>query len=193
MINGKGIEGRYDPVLTVGPASSLVLKIAAVRAAGPWRPALDCFGSSSQQWLFRIWRTGADLRTMPHLTLVQIPSASRLLSYVRHDTAEHEFFASQMKDPAALRLLLLDHDAGLPKRPLWRRLAKPVAISTLRTLARLGYAPGEIIGCVSFGFRRGFFIRFLRQRRGLSDIEREPGTAALRARYAAERGRDQAQ
>ena len=171
LVQGNGIGGRYDPVLTVGPASALVLKADAVRAAGPWRPALECFGPSSQQWLFRIWRTGADLRTMPlHLTLVQIPSGSRLQSYVCHDTTEHEFFVAQMRDPAALRRLLRDHDEKLPKRPSWRRLAKPAAISALRLLAHLGFAPSEVVNGVALGFRRGLFIQALRQRRGLSAI-----------------------
>ena len=192
VINGIGIDGRYDPVLTVGPASSLVLKLAAVRAVGPWRQALDCFGSSSQQWLYRIWRTGADLRTLPHLTLVQIPSAARERSYVRRDTAEHEFFFAQLKEANALRLLLLGRVEELPQRPWWRRLAKPVAISALRRLAHAGLAPSEIIGCISLGFRRGFFIQIRRRLRGLPDMERDPEAASLRARYASERGRDEA-
>ena len=104
---------------------------------------------------------------------MQIPSGSRLHSYVRHDTTEHEFFVAQMQDPAALRRLLRDHDESLPKRPWWRRLAKPAAISTLRLLARLGYAPSEIVNGVALGFRRGLFIQSLRQRRGLSAIEPE--------------------
>jgi len=170
LVLGNGIGGRYDPVLTVGPASALVLKADTVRAAGPWRPALECFGPSSQQWLFRIWRSGADLRTMAHLTLLQIPSGARLQSYVRHDTTEHEFFVAQMRDPAALRRLLRDHDEKLPKRPWWRRLAKPAAISALRLLAHLGFAPTEVVNGVTLGFRRGLFIQALRQRRGLSAI-----------------------
>ncbi len=193
VINGIGIDGRYDPVLTVGPASTLVLKLEAARGAGPWRQALDCFGASSQQWLYRIWRMGADLRTMPHLTLVQIPSAAREQSYVRHDTAEHEFFFARLNDAAALRLLLLDRVEGLPQRPWWRRLAKPMAIATLRWLAHAGLAPSEIIGCISLGFRRGFFIQIRRRARGLPEMERDPEPASLRARYAAERGRDEAQ
>jgi glycosyltransferase involved in cell wall biosynthesis len=167
LVLGIGIDGRYDPVLTVGPASGLVLKRETVLVTGPWRPALECFGPSSQQWLFRVWRTGADLRTMPQLTLVQIPSGSRLQSYVRDDTAEHEFFFAQMQDPAALRLLLRDHDEGLPRRPWWRRLAKPAAISALRLLAHLGLAPTEVVHGIALGFRRGRFIQIRRRRRGL--------------------------
>ena len=44
--------------------------------------ASDCYATSSQEWLFRIWRRGFDIRTMPHLTVMQFPSGLRAASYL---------------------------------------------------------------------------------------------------------------
>src|SRR5207237_3019685 len=78
---GEGRHGRYDPVRTEGPVSTLLLKSSVARAVGPMRAAVDCFTTSSQEWLFRIWKRGFDSRTMPHPTVLPIPSGERAMSH----------------------------------------------------------------------------------------------------------------
>ena len=184
---GIGRKGRYDPLHTLGPASTLLLKSSVARAVGPWRPASECYFSSSQEWLFRIWKAGFQLRTMPHLSVMQIASGGRPGSYLAADSPEHAFFAERMNNPLELRLLLLDRHRQAPTRPLWRRLAKSIVFAGLRIAAHLGVAPFELIARFVLGRRRGGKIAELRGIRGLSSLpERDPSAAALRARYARE-------
>jgi glycosyltransferase involved in cell wall biosynthesis len=187
-LTGIGRKGRYDPLHTHAPASTWLLKSSAARAAGPWRAASDCFSASSQEWLFRLWKCGFDVRTMPHLTVMQFPSArERPGSYTRSDTAEHAFFESRLSEPRQLRLALLDRYEAPAARPLWRRLAKRTAFACLRLAAHLGLAPSELLGRFFLRYRRGAFIDILRKARGLSSLpDREPSAGELRARYAAE-------
>lgn len=186
-LTGEGRNGRYDPVRTEGPVSTLLLKSEAARAAGPWRSASDCFASSSQEWLFRMWWRGFDIRTMPHLTVVQFPSGLRPLSYVAEDTSEHARLEPQLERPLELRLALLERYRAPPRRPRWRRLAKSAAELGLRAAAHLGLAPSELVARFYLGFWRGTFINSLRKTRGLAAMpERDPSAAALRARYATE-------
>lgn len=185
---GIGRAGRYDPLHTIGPASTLLLKSSVARAVAPWRPASECYFSSSQEWLFRIWKGGFQLRTMPHLSVLQIASGGRPGSYLEADSPEHAFFAVQLNQPLELRLLLLDRHRQAPTRPLWRRLAKSIIFVGLRAAAHLGIAPCELIARFVLGHRRGGTIAELRGIRGLSSLpERDPSAAALRARYARER------
>jgi hypothetical protein len=187
-LTGIGRKGRYDPLHTHAPASTWLLKLSAARAAGPWRAASDCFAASSQQWLFRLWKCGFDVRTMPHLTVIQFPSArERPGSYTRSDTAEHAAFEAQLDQPLQFRLALLDRYQPPPTRPLWRRLAKRTTFAGLRLAAHLGLAPSELLGRFFLGHRRGAYISILRKARGLSSLsDREPSAGELRARYAAE-------
>ena len=187
FLTGEGRAGRYDPVHTEGQISTLLLKSSVARAIGPLRSASDCYASSSQEWLFRIWHRGCDVRCMPHLTALLLSSGLRPLSYVGSDTSEHAFFEPQFERPPQLRLLLLDRYRAPPRRPRWRRLAKSVALIGLRAAAQFGLAPSELVPRFYLGFRRGTFINGLRKTRGLSAMpERDPSVAALRARYAAE-------
>jgi len=188
---GIGRAGRYDPLHTLGPASTLLLKSSVARAVAPWRPASECYFSSSQEWLFRIWKRGFQLRTVPHLTVMQIASGGRPGSYLGADNPEHAFFAERLNQPLELRLLLLDRHRQAPTRPLWRRLAKSIVFVGLRAAAHLGFAPCELIARFVLGRRRGSVIDELRGIRGLSSLpERDPSAAALRARYAREQGAD---
>jgi Glycosyl transferase family 2 len=187
FLTGAGRAGRYDPVDTEGPISTFLLKTAAARAAGPLRSASDCYATSSQEWLFRIWYRGFDIRTMPHLTVLMLPSGLRPQSYVGADTSEHALFEPLFERPLELRLLLLDRCRVPRRRPYWRRLAKAVALAGLRAAAQLGLAPNELIGRFYLGFGRGTFINRLRRTRGLTAMpDCDPSAASLRARYAAE-------
>jgi len=187
FLTGEGRNGRYDPVDTNAPISTVLLKASVARAAGPLRAAADCYATTSQEWIYRIWRRGFDIRTLPHISVVLFPSGERPQSYAKSDASEHAALEPQFERPLELRLALLDRLRPPLRRPLWRRLAKSVAVAGLRVAARLGWCPNELIGRFFLRFRRGTFIGNLRRIRGLPVMpEREPSAAALRARYAAE-------
>ncbi|WP_245275570.1 glycosyltransferase family 2 protein [Mesorhizobium sp. LNHC229A00] len=76
-IYGMGKDGFYDPVVTAGYGSAQVVRRASLDWLGPWRPAGKCSCESSQDWLFRAWRKGAVIATMPHLTVLSIFSGQR--------------------------------------------------------------------------------------------------------------------
>jgi len=187
-LTGAGRGGRYDPVDTNAPLSTVLLKASVARRAGPLRAAADCFGTSSQEWIFRIWNRGFDIRTMPHLTAILFPSGVRPNSYLGSDASEHAAFEPQFERPLQLRLALLERLRPPLRRPLWRRTAKSVAVTGLRAAAHLGWCPNELIGRFFLRFRRGTFIGNLRRSRGLPAMpEREPSAASLCARYVEER------
>lgn len=172
---GKGRGGFYDPVITVGYGSTQMIRRSSLPRLGPWRPASQCVCESSQDWLFRAWRKGARIATMPHLTVLMLHSGAREGSYV-HDAAwEQEELLEAMSAPDALRVRILGNaeEPALPSRSRYLRR---------RLLAALGLHPRAR----SFRrhYRRGTLVAMLRQTRGLPPMpEREPDADELLARY----------
>ena len=76
MILGMGRDGFYDPVTTVGFGSAQMIRRTSLPRLGPWRPASQCVCESSQDWLFRAWRKGAVISTMPHPMDVRTSNAN---------------------------------------------------------------------------------------------------------------------
>lgn len=103
-IFGVGKGGFYDPVDTVGFGSSQVVRLTSLDWLGPWRPASQCFCEASQDWLFRSWRKGAVIATMPHLTVLKLHSGNRR-DYVE-DLATKGLVAA-METPNTLRVRVL--------------------------------------------------------------------------------------
>lgn len=175
MILGMGRDGFYDPVTTVGFGSAQMIRRASLPRLGPWRPASQCVCESSQDWLFRAWRKGAVIATMPHLTVLMLHSGKREGSYARDTAREQEELMDAMDAPDALRVKILgnaEEPAPLKRSRYLKR----------RLLAALGIHPRAR----SFRrqFRRGAFIAKLRRTRGLPSMpEREPGLGELLARY----------
>ena len=174
-ILGKGRHGFYDPVVTIGYGSTQMIRRSSLPGLGPWRPARQCVCESSQDWLFRAWRKGALIATMPHLTVLMLHSGTREGSYVRDDAWEQEELLEAMSAPDALRARILAN-ADEPAVPSgWRYLRR-------RLLAAFGMHPR------ARSFRRlyvrGAFIGALRRKRGLPSMPaREPDVPELLARY----------
>ncbi|MBZ9759312.1 glycosyltransferase [Mesorhizobium sp. CA8] len=175
MILGMGRNGFYDPVTTVGFGSAQMIRRTSLPRLGPWRPASQCVCESSQDWLFRAWRKGAVIATMPHLTVLMLHSGKREGSYARDTAREQKELMDAMNAPDALRVRILGN-AGEPV-PLKRsRYLKR------RLLAMFGIHPRA--RSFRHQYRRGAFIAMLRQTRGLPPMpEREPDADALLARY----------
>ncbi|TPK94689.1 glycosyltransferase family 2 protein [Mesorhizobium sp. B2-4-16] len=175
MILGMGRDGFYDPVTTVGFGSAQMIRRASLPRLGPWRPASQCVCESSQDWLFRAWRKGAVIATMPHLTVLMLHSGKREGSYARDTAREQEELMDAMDAPDALRVRILgnaEEPAPLKRSRYLKRWL----------LAALGMHPRAR----SFRrqYRRGAFIAMLRRTRGLPPMpEREPDADELMARY----------
>jgi glycosyltransferase involved in cell wall biosynthesis len=73
---------RYEPGLMV-PASCWLCRRELIEEIGPWRFYRECHSVPSQDWLYRAWKAGKDLRLIPHLTLVAIYSGSRQGVYAK--------------------------------------------------------------------------------------------------------------
>ncbi len=175
---GAGKDGRYDPVTTAGFGSAQVVRRASLERLGGWRPASQCFCESSQDWLFRAWRKGATIATMPHLTVLKLHSGERRGSYVQDDAQEQKDLLDAMEAPDALRVKIL------------RGAAEPDQLSSLtyfrrRFLATLGIHPRA--RTFRRGYTRGGFLAMLREIRGLPPMPaREPKPKDMLARYRAD-------
>ncbi|MDQ2704655.1 MAG: glycosyltransferase family 2 protein, partial [Pseudomonadota bacterium] len=141
----------------------------------PWRPAAECIAASSQDWLFRAWRSGHVMSSMPHLTVLMLQSGAREGSYLGNDAEEQIVLLQAMQNPDALRLGILER-ATEPKRSsrlrYWkRRFYAACGIDPQAWSFRRNYGPGDL-------------IERLRRTRGLPPMPaREPSVEDLRALY----------
>ncbi|TPN80852.1 glycosyltransferase family 2 protein [Mesorhizobium sp. CU2] len=173
---GMGRDGFYDPVITVGFGSAQMFRRTSLPILGPWRPAAQCVCESSQDWLFRAWRKGAVIATMPHLTVLMLHSGKREGSYAGDTAREQEDLMDAMSAPDALRLKILGN-VEEPRVPTRFRYLKR------RLLAALGVHPRARE--FRRRFARGAFIAMLRKKRGLPPMPgREPTVDELKARYS---------
>jgi len=145
---------------------------------GPWRPAAECVAESSQDWLFRAWRRGLVIATMPHLTVLLPHSGERPGSYVGdHADEQIELLAAMNENPDALRLKVVEN-AVEPKPIRFHRYW------TRRFYAAIGIDPRAKSWRRKYG--RGTFIQKLRRQRGLAPLPaRDPDLEELRRIYRA--------
>ncbi len=174
-LQGRGRRGRYDPAMTTAYASTVLVRRSALGHFGPWRPGAECIAESSQDWLFRAWRSGLVMSSMPHLTVLMPQSGMREGSYLLDAAEEQAALLEAMRDPDALRLRVLE------------RAAEPKGFTGLRYWKRRLYAACGI-DPRAFSFRRNFgpgdLIERLRRTRGLPPMPaREPGVDDLLALY----------
>lgn len=174
-IYGMGKDGFYDPVITAGYGSAQMVRRASLGWLGPWRPARKCSCESSQDWLFRAWRKGAVIATMPHLSVLSIFSGQRRGSYVEDTAMEQEEFIDGMRMPDDLRVKILA--AAVPPSRL-----KKSSYLKRRLWAACGIYPRSLEFRRKYG--RGAFVPRLREVRGLPPMpEREPGVDDLLTIY----------
>ncbi len=175
LIYGMGKHGFYDPVVTAGYGSAQMIRRASLGRLGPWRPASECSCESSQDWLFRAWRKGAVIATMPHLSVLSIFSGQRSGSYVEDTAMEQEEFINGMRMPDDLRTKLLAA-AVAPSR------LKKSSYLKRRLWAACGIHPRSLEFRRKYG--RGVLVPRLREVRGLPPMpEREPSVDDLLTIY----------
>jgi len=83
------IERRYAPHLSV-PASFWVMRRELADEVGPWRHHRECHATPSQDWLFRAGSLHKDLRFIPHLTAISLPSGGRPRAYANREHLENQ-------------------------------------------------------------------------------------------------------
>jgi glycosyltransferase involved in cell wall biosynthesis len=169
-LRGGAHRGRYEPHVLV-QASQWLLRRELVETVGPWRFSHECYASPSQDWIYRAWRAGKDLRLLPRATVIAVPSGIRHNSYAGRAYLENEqIYERLINEPAFVETLLGEIAADLSGQltdlaffPEVRRLARNLVY-------RAGLLFGESPDGVHhfFRFRRkGGLIAHLRSVRGL--------------------------
>lgn len=154
------------------PASTWLVRRELIAEQGGWRPAVECWGVPSQDFLFRAWRSGAKLRFSRRMTVLTFPTVFRKDSYANRDAHEQEYYFQQMLGNPHLRERALEEAAiRLASHAAWR--SNEVTYSNLvrptlqRLLVRLGIPPQAIWHWQEYGFRKRYLIEGARETRGL--------------------------
>ncbi len=177
-LSGVPLGDEYDPRLFVF-ASAWVLTRELADRVGPWRPARDTYVTSSQDWLFRAWRSGARMQVTPGVTVVALPASDRRDSYAATQSHEHDYFAGQMRDNPRFRDVALGmaavageretnrHRFGWSVAAAFRSLVfRPVSAAALA----LGVHPYAPFLALTHG-RRGNLVSAIRRRSGLGALK----------------------
>jgi hypothetical protein len=160
----------YHPLVFV-LASAWLLKRELATRVGPWRVARETFVTSSQDWLFRAWRSGARMQLKPGTSVLAIPASYRAGSYVAERSPEHDSLASEIHTNPSFRETALAsaavtaaREAGRYKvgRALRSLLVRPV----YATAISLGIHPYAPYLALRYG-RRGNFVSAVRRSTGL--------------------------
>lgn len=108
-LSGVPIGEGYDPRLFVFASAWMMTRELAERI-GPWRRARETFVTSSQDWLWRAWRSGATMRVLPQVTVMAIPGSMRR-GYARTGDAEHAYVMRRLRDDPAFRTTAFERAA----------------------------------------------------------------------------------
>ncbi len=169
---GASPSGHYMPYVYV-PPSAWVLRRQLIEELGPWRSARDCYENPSEDLLFRAWQAGKDMRLVPRLTVLTIPSAYRDRAYARREIGEHEAYAQRMRAEPDFRereLSALALRYGAEQFSVAPTLALTARNAIRRGLVALGLRPMAVRRFLQYG-RKGAMLNDLRRRRGLAPID----------------------
>jgi len=185
LLQGMGENNRWSPAdldASVAAASCWLIRTEALDAVGGWRMSQEERAVPSQALLFRLWRHGFHIHTLNDLTLIIITAGHRANSYLQHETPEHDWIAQHLGDPA-FACELAAHMAATnafaerrsPRRPsFWRR-----AIAGM--LAHLGINLRALLVEMRHGWKRGAYVRYLREFLSLDSIASAGAAPAVRA------------
>ena len=71
---------QYNPMVSA-PASTWLVSRKLIERVGPWKPATQCFGAPSQEWLYRAWAKKSQMLFTGRATVLIIPSGIRANDY----------------------------------------------------------------------------------------------------------------
>ncbi|RPI22650.1 MAG: glycosyltransferase family 2 protein [Acidobacteria bacterium] len=170
LLLGAAPGGEYRPTIHL-PASLWVFRRELIETIGPWRSFRECYTYPSQDWLLRLWRSGARIQMAPQLTVIHFASGHRRDVYRTREFAENASYLKRMCSEADFRqreLLNLALDLEQPSSALEiTSLLRRATINAAKRLGMsLGITPIELIGYIS-GRRKGRMLQRLRQQRGL--------------------------
>jgi hypothetical protein len=185
LLQGMGEGHRWSPSdldASVVAASCWLIRSDALDRVGGWRMSQKERAEPSQALLFRLWRRGFRIYTLNDLTLVIISAGHRPASYLQRETPEHDWIAEHLNDTAfaselAARMPSTNAFAGSrwPRRPpAWRR-------AIAGTLANIGINPRVPSIAMRHGWRRGAYLRHLRELLSLDSIGSRGAAPAVRA------------
>lgn len=162
--------GRYEPYV-YAPASAWLLRRELIESIGPWRAATECVLESSQEFLFRAWRAGKELRFKPQMTVLAVQSGLRQDVYLKREFYENEHYGGQLKNNFRFREEVLSHIAinlaGHQAPPkIHFSLARAFRKLIYRPALRLGLHPKEALELLK-GRKKGSQMSRLRRSRGL--------------------------
>jgi len=162
---------QFNPYFDFAPASTWLVRPAVFARIGGFRPALECVCETSQDFLFRAWRSGLVHRLVPNLSVLVLASSVRPGSYVDSTSPEHELLAEEMARKSDFRAELLRRVIA-PATPgrlkKLRRVAERIALAPF---AWCGIPPRAVRYRLQGGYRRGDWINHLHRIRGLSAID----------------------
>jgi hypothetical protein len=132
-------ERRYEPHLSV-PASFWVMRRELAGEVGPWHHHRQCHATPSQDWLFRARVLNKDLRSIPHLTAIALPSGGRPGGYAKREYLENQtvFECIQGDDRYREKVLIaIAEQASIAQTnpPVWNSVVDTVHDFVRRRLA----------------------------------------------------------
>ena len=185
LLQGLGEGNRWSPSdlhASVVPASCWLIRTGALDQVGGWTLSHQERAEPSQALLFRLWHRGYRIFAMNDLTVVIITAGHRPQAYLERDSPEHDWIAERLGERSFAAELAARAPSGnasaetrSPRRPpFWRR-----AMATV--LARLGVNPRVPSIALRHGWRRGAYLRSLREFLSLDPTTVEHAGLAVRA------------
>lgn len=168
------------------PASAWLFRRELFDTLGGWRFYQECFSMPSQDWLFRVWKTGRQIIIVPEFTVVAFFSGQRHNAYAHRIAAEnHRYFDLISDNPnfreqqmrrmgytsieEVIARQIKDYAAWRPNPPLWSWPLRYLRRLASRLLVLLRVDPQMVANLLRYR-RRGGFIDILRRRRGLKKL-----------------------
>jgi Glycosyl transferase family 2 len=185
LLQGMGEDNRWSPSdldASVVAASCWLIRKDALDKVGGWRMSQKERAEPSQALLFQLWLRNFRIYTLNDLTLVIFTAGNRPNSYRRRETPEHDWIDEHLGDAAfaaelAARMPSTNAfaDRRLPRRPpYWRRALAGI-------LANIGINPRVPAIAMRHGWRRGAYLRHLRDVLGLDATGLRGAAPAVRA------------
>ena len=172
---GATSTGRYEPYMRV-PASSWLLRREVIEEIGPWKFYRECYDAPSQDWLFRAWKAGKDLRLVPRMTVVVIQSGRRKGSYAKREFHEHKEYFERMAHEADFREkelteIVIRYSSRDSRPEVLRWFPRGLFNFFLKSCMLVGMHPWSVIAFLRDP-RKGAMIDRLRRNRGLEALKR---------------------
>ena len=172
---GATSTGRYEPYVRT-PASSWLFRRELIEDIGPWKFARECYDVPSQEFLFRAWKAGKELRLVPRMTVVKLSAGDRIGCYTKREFHEHkEYFERMAQEPdfreKELTESFLRHASRDSRLEVIRWFRRGLFHLLLKSCILVGIHPRSVYYFLR-NPRKGAYIDHLRRNRGLEPLKR---------------------